>query len=244
MPQSAGLEGQGVDRREDGGDRDRDREGPVEPAGDPGHDDGRDKDRQQHQGRGDDGAGDLEHGLGGGLLGPETLFVDDPHGVFDDDDGVVDDDPDDQDQTEHGQPVDRQPEGEHDREGAEQRHRDGDGRHQGGAEVLEEEIDGENHQQDGDDEGGHHLLERLEDVLGGVVEDAVFEALGEVGAEALHLGLDPLGHLEGVGPRRGIDGDGDGRCAVELGVPHVALGAELDAGDITDANQLARFAAS
>ena len=71
----------------------------------PGHDDGRDKDRQQHQGRGDDGAGDLEHGLGGGRLGVETFVVDDPHGVFHHDDGVVDDDPDDQDQTEHGQPL-------------------------------------------------------------------------------------------------------------------------------------------
>ena len=95
------------------------------------------------------------------------------------------------------EPVDRQPEGEHHRKGAEQRHRDGDRRHQGGAEVLQEDVDREDHQQDGDDEGGHHLLERLQDVLGGVVEDAVLEILGEISAEPVDLGLDALRDVRG-----------------------------------------------
>jgi hypothetical protein len=220
MPHNAGLrvragaEGQGVQRREQGRHRDGDGEGPVEPAGDTWHDNGRHEDRQQHQRRCHYRAGDLDHRLGSRLLGAETLGINDPQGVLDHHDGVIDHDTDHQDEAEHGQSVDRQPEGEHHREGAEKRHRDGDRRHQGGSEVLQKDVDRKDHQQDGDDEGGHHLLERLHDVLGGVVEDAVLEALGEILTEAVHLGLDPVGHVEGVGAGSRVDGNGDGRRAV------------------------------
>jgi hypothetical protein len=78
----------------------------------------------------------------------------------------------------------------------------------------------------------------LGDVLGGVVEDPVLEALGEVAAQAVHLGLDPIGDLERVGAGCGVDRDGDGRGAVELGEPLVALGAELDPGHVLDPDQL------
>ena len=87
--------------------------GPVQPAGDARHHDGRHEHRQQHQRRGHHRAGDLDHRLGGGLLGVETLVVDQTQGVLDDHDGVVDDDADHQDQAEHRQRVDRQADRQH-----------------------------------------------------------------------------------------------------------------------------------
>ena len=61
-------------------------------AGDEGHGN---ENRQQHQGDGDDGAGNLGHGLLAGLCNGQLRFlVDHPLDVFDDDDGVIDHDAD------------------------------------------------------------------------------------------------------------------------------------------------------
>jgi len=56
-------------------------------------------------------------------------------------------------QTEERQQVDGEPQREHEREGAEQGDDDRRGADDGGAEVLQEEIDDEHHERDGHEEG-------------------------------------------------------------------------------------------
>ena len=74
--------------------------------------------------------------------------------ILDDDDGVVDDDADRKHQSEQRQRVERVTErGEH-REGADQRHRDGDERDQRGTPALQEDEDDQDDQQ-------HRLDQRL-----------------------------------------------------------------------------------
>ncbi len=135
------------------------------------------------------------------------------------------------------------PDDQHHREGPDQRHRDGDGRNQGGPEVLQEDVDREDDQQDRDDQRLHHLGDRLRDVLGGVVGDRPLEPLGEVAGEVLHRRPDPVRHRQGVGAGDLVDAQKARRLAVELGVPGVALGPELDPGHVADPDHLAPFAA-
>ncbi len=71
----------------------------------------------QHEGDGDNRAGNFAHGLIGGLTRCFARF-DIAFDVFDHHDGVIDNDADGQHQTEQGQCVDGEAEDVHDREGA------------------------------------------------------------------------------------------------------------------------------
>ncbi|KAF5044627.1 hypothetical protein DSECCO2_489720 [anaerobic digester metagenome] len=119
-----------------------------------GHEHGR-----QDQGDADQGAGDLGHGQVGRVAGREAVLVHDALDVLDHDDGVVHQQADGQDHGEHGQGVDGVAESRQHAEGAEQDHGHGDGRDEGGPEVLQEEVHDQEDQDHGFKQRADHLLD-------------------------------------------------------------------------------------
>ena len=194
--------------------------------------------RREHQADGDDGAGDFAHGDDGGLPGGKPAF----HVVLDgldDDDGVVDHDADGEHQAEEREVIDAEAHGQHDAEGADDADRNGDQGDHGGPPVLEEEQDDDGDEDDGFLEGLVDLLDGLSDEGGGVVADLVGHALGEGFGHLGDAGLDDVGDFEGVGVGQGEDAEAGGGAAVDAGVDVEVLGAQLDAGDVLEADHAA-----
>ncbi len=158
-----GREGQRVDRRDHHRHRHGDRELLVELAGDAGDEGHRDEHRQQHHGDGEDRRGDLAHGLLGRLRRARSSGCSrhDALDVLDHHDRVVDDDADGEHQREQRHHVEREPERQHDREGADQGHRHRDQRDQRRAQVAEEQVDDDHDQDEGLDQRVHHLADAL-----------------------------------------------------------------------------------
>ncbi len=191
----------------------------------------------QHQADAHQGAGDLAHGLPGGRQGRQALLVHDALDVLHHDDGIVHQEADGQHHGEHGEHVDGHAHILEDREGAQEHHRDRDGRDQGGAEVPEEEQHDQEDEDHGLDEGLHHLVDGHGYEGGRLVGVVDLDPRGEIGGELVELGLDELGGVQRVGARGQADEHAGGRLPVELRVAFVGLGSELGAGHIPEADR-------
>ena len=99
--------------------------------------------------------------------------------VLDHDDCVVDHDAHRQHQPEQRQGVERVAECLECREGADDRHRNGNDRNDGGAPLLQEQHHDEHHEQGGLEQGLDHLMNRLSDEYSRVVDDRVVDSLRE-----------------------------------------------------------------
>ncbi len=228
-------------QRVDGRDQHRDGYGHGELAeqlsADPGNERHRHEHRQENERDRDDRTGNLGHRLLGrrrdrqlGLLG------DHPLDILDDDDRVVDDDADGEHERQQRYGIGRVADDQHDREGADDRHRHGDQRDQGRAQPAEEQEHDDRHQYESDDEGADDLAERRGDEDRGVPEEGVADIL----RKALLQPVQGLPHLPGdidrVGAGGLVDADRRRRRAVEPAVPLLCLGPEIDARHVLDAN--------
>ena len=128
---------QRVDRRDHGGDRDRQRELLVELAGQAGDERDRHEHGDEHQRDRDDRAADFLHGLVRRFARRQAV-ADVSLDVLDDHDRVVDHDADGEHQAEQRQRVDREAERQHQRERADDRHRHREQRNDRGAPGLQE----------------------------------------------------------------------------------------------------------
>ena len=128
------------------------------------------------------------------------------------------------------------PERQQHREGADQADRHGDDRDDGGAQVAEEQEDHEHHQHEGLDQRLHHLVDRVGDEGGAVVEDLRLHARRESAADSSSsAALHARRGLHRVGARREIDADRDRRLAVQP-----ALGVHVRAPSSTRATSRTR----
>jgi hypothetical protein len=164
---------------------------PVELAGNSGDEACRHEHRAQHQRNRDQRRADFVHALDGGLArrqagGNVALHVLDHH------DGIVDHDADRQHQPEQRKIVERETEQRHEEERADERDRNRDQRDDGGAPGLQEHDDDEHDQKNGLADGRLHLVDRLLDELGRVVDDGVLDARREPLGKLLHGGADGL----------------------------------------------------
>src|SRR5690606_28389467 len=107
------------------------------------------KHRRQHQADTDQRTLDLVHRLAGGLHRRQALLGHHPFDVLHHHDGVVHQQTDSQHHGEHGQDIDAEAERREHTEGSQQNHRHCQGRDQGGAEVLQEQIHHQEYQHDG-----------------------------------------------------------------------------------------------
>src|SRR5690606_37099095 len=146
--------------REQDRDRQRQRELLVDHPHRAGHERQGQKDRREHQGDTDDGAGYLPHGLDGGGTGGKPLLGHDALDVFHDHDGIVHQDADRQDHAEHGHHVHREAQQVHHHERAQQAHRHHDRGDQRVAHVLQEQKHDEEHQHHSLGQGHDDLLDR------------------------------------------------------------------------------------
>ena len=236
------LQRERVDRADDRGGGDDERELAEDLPGDAGQEGGGHEDRDQRQGDAHHRAGELLHGLDGRFLGRHPL-LDVVGAVLHDDDGVVHHDADGQDQGEQGHQVHGEPESGHRDEGADDGDRHGGGGNQHAAEVLQEEEDDHEDQHARDEQGVVDGGDGFPDEERGVVPDRVLHALGELLAHLGHGLVDAIGDLDGVGARQGEHHDlsrfvtGESREVAE------ALLAQFDPGDIAESHELGGGAA-
>ncbi len=160
--------------------------------------------------------------------------------ILDHDDGVIDDDADGKHEAEQRQVVQREAERRHQEEGADQRHRNGDQRNDGGAPGLQEQHDHQNDQQDRLEDRLHHGVDRLLDELGRVVDDVVFEPLRKPLGRIRHGLADVLGGGERIRARALEYRDRDRRIEVEIGVRRIVEAGELGAADILEPHHRVR----
>ncbi len=154
-------------------------------------------------------------------------------------DGVIDDDADGQHQAEQGKVVEAETHGRHDGEGADNGHRHRNQGNDGAAPVLQEQEHDDGHQDDGVAQRLEHLVDRFGDERRGVIDDVVIQAGREAPLQLDHLGLDQLGHVQGVGAGELVNGQGHGRPGVHSAGLVVALGGQLDLGDIPELDKTA-----
>ena len=119
----------------------------------PGEKGDRHEDRNQHQRRGDDGAGDLLHGVRRCFDGVRLALVQMTLDVFDNDDGVVDDQTRSERDAEQRQRVDGKTEQFNKSESPDERNWDRDRRDDGGAPIFQKNEDDQDDQEDGRAQG-------------------------------------------------------------------------------------------
>ena len=100
--------------------------------------------------------------------------------VFDHDNGVIDQQADSQHRREHRQGVNTVTAGVKHREGAHQYHRHGDGRDQGRAEVLQEQIHDQEHQQNRLQQRFYYIGNRGFYKRGGLVGDFILQPVRKI----------------------------------------------------------------
>ena len=235
----SGRQRKGVDGREADGDGHRDTKLLVEYAGRTGHERYRDKHQHHHQGNRDKRSGNLVHGVDGGAARRLVALVElGVHGL-DHHDGIVDHNRDRKHQSRQGDEVDGEAYDIEHKECTYQRHRDGDGRDDGGAEVLQEYVCHQEHEHKCLDERAYHVVDRRVEEFVVVHRYLVAKTLGQLGLHALYLGEHVVDDLGGVGAgglehhrhRRGV--------AVGLVVEAVGHAAQLKLGHILEAQHLA-----
>ena len=155
-------------------------------------------------------------------------------------DGIIDHDGDGQQQRREGKQVDGEAEYPKEEEGTYERHRYGNHRDEGRAEVLEEDIHYQEYQQQRDDEGKHYLLDRGVEELGHILLDGVLqsgrETLAGFSQGFLHVG----GYLGGVRAGNLLHHTHHGGLAVVLQTYGVAQTAQFDACHIAQTQGLTR----
>jgi hypothetical protein len=123
------------------------------------------------------------------------------------------------------------------RERADERHGNRDERNHRRAPRLEEEDHDHHHEGRGLEDRRLHFPHRLRDELRRVVDDVVVEPGREVGAKTGHQRFHAVCRLERVRAWPLEDGNGHRWLVVEIRVGRIVDGAELDAPDVTHANQ-------
>ena len=233
------AERRGQGERDEAGQDDREGHGDGELTIEHARDAAEEGDGQEHADEhaddGDDRARDLTYRFLGGVEGTHPLLAHEPLGVLEDDDGVVDHDADGDDHREERQDVDPVAHDPQAGAGADQRDGHGDHGDERRAPGAEEEEDDDRDQQRGLEERIAHLADGRADEPRGVEGDRVGDVGRELPRQFVHTFDDAVGGLERVGTGLQEHADAGHGLAVEHAQLLVALGTELDAGDVAEA---------
>ena len=233
-----GFQRGGVDRAQERGRGDHQRELRIHLPGQAREERRGNEHRHQHQRDADDRAEQFVHRLDRGVVAVQAA-LDIVGGPLHHDDGVVHHDADGEHDREQGRQIDGEAERPHPGKRADDRDRHGGGRHQHGAPVLQEDQDHDQHQHRGFDQRAVHLIDRRVDEFRGVERDLVRDALRKRLGEGRHLGVDQLLDLQRVRARRLENTERSRRLPVLGKDLAVGLRAELDLADVLDPDQLA-----
>ncbi len=197
------------------------------------------QERQRHEDRDQDGRSrhDGEEHLvragARGLLRVVTFFHP-PLDVLEHNDGVVHHEADGEDQREECQDVDREANDRNPRAGAKKRDGNRHSRHDGRADGGEEEVDHRDHDRHRDGERRQNLPDRVSDEVGVVRRDPKLGATRKRRRNRLDFVVHGGRDGQGIGRRLPEDAETDGGLAVGAKVAVVALGPDLDAGDVAE----------
>ena len=154
----------------------------------------------------DDGTGEFLHGSPRRILGRQTFFDVALH-AFDDHNGIVDHQADGQHQPEQRKRIDRETEQREQNKRAHQRNGHGQQWNQRSAPVLQEEVDHQDHQHDGDQKGFDDFLHTFGNGARLIKRYGVIHIIREA---LLHLGhqlSDAGGRLDRIRAGQLVDGD-------------------------------------
>jgi hypothetical protein len=170
-------------------------------------------DRDQHDGHRDDRVCQVARGSDRGVAWPHA-FLQVAVDAFDHDDGVVDDQSDRQHEGEQGQQVDGKAQHKHDREGANQRQRNGD---HGNNDGTGRSQKGEHHEGDDQDCFGQrpfHLGDGAVHEHSGIIDHVARQAAGQLLLDQRQHGLHARDDREQAGRGNRLDADIDALSAV------------------------------
>ena len=170
---------------------------------------------------------------------PRHAFLDVAVDVFQHHDCVIHHQTDGQHESQQGQGIDGETEHEHQREGADQRHRYGHQRNEGGAQIAQEEENDRQHQQDGFADGGEHGLDRTVDEDRGVVGNIHAHARRQFRADARQFRVHGLRQFKRIGRRLFDDSQRNRRPPLETHRTALAGGADFHLRHIADAHRIA-----
>ena len=178
--------------------RQRHREFAEQPSDDAAHQQQRDQHRDQRNADRHDGEADFAGALerGGQRL---LAFLDIARDVFQHHDGVVDHEADRDGQGHQRQIVEGIAEHPHQRAGAEQRQRHGDGRNDGRPEAAQEDEDHHDDERDGQQQRELHVLDGGADGLGAVADDFDLDRRRDRGHQPRQQRLDLVDGVDDVG---------------------------------------------
>ena len=206
------AEHRGQGQADQAADQDRDADGHREfaeqPAENAAEKEQRDEDGGQREGHRDDGETDLARPVEGGLHAA-LAHLQMPDDILQHDDGVVDDETDRQGQRHQRDVVDGVVEQVHDREGAEDRHRQGQAGDDGGREVADEEKDHQHHQDQGQQQGEPDIVDRGLDRLAGIAQQGYLYRLRQRVPEGREQRFHPFRDLQRVTAGLFLDGQKD-----------------------------------
>ena len=189
---------QSVSSRDDDGDSHRKTELLIEGSGHATHERHGDEHRGHHQRDGDNSSRNLVHGIDRSrqrtLISQIKLGM---HGL-NHHDGIVNHDGDSQQQGREYKQVDGEAHQVEEEERTDERYGNGNQRDQRGAPVLQEDVNHEEHQDEREDQGEYHLLDRGEEELRDVHVDAVFQSRWERLCLFLKHFLTVAGNLCGI----------------------------------------------
>ena len=227
-----GTDGQGRYGRQGHGSRHDGAELFEESAGSARHEGHGDEHRHEDQCGGDTGGGYFAECVVDSGAGALVTCLQLGHHGLHDHDGVIHDRTDGQHQGEECQQVEGETHHFDDGEGADQGDDDGDGRHDGGLQVLQEDIHDQNHQDDGDDERFQHTVHRSVKEVVGCFQLFEFQTGGQRLRDFLEVLVDFGVHLGGVGARGLVDDEQHAGMPVDVGAVVVCFGAEFHIGHI------------
>ena len=231
-----GRQRQRVQCRYQHGNADGDGELAKQLAGNAGNEGDRHENRKEHQPDRDDRTGDLVHRLERGLSRAEIrLLLHNALDVLDNDDRIIDDDADRQHHRQQGDRIGGIADQQQQRESADQADRNRDRRNDGGTQIAEEQKHHGDHEDEGLAQRPQHLVNGIVDENGRVVDDARLEPRRKPRAQPVQRPADGGRGLDGIGIRREIERDADGRPAVDARFGILVLRAHFDAGDVADA---------
>ena len=236
-PAQRRAQGQRVERRDQHGDRDRHRELTKEEPADAGDECDRDEHREEHEGDGEDRAGNLRHGFLAGVPHRHLrVLLDHALDVLHHDDGVVDDNADGEHQREQRHGIGRIADEQHHREGADDRDRHRKQRDQRGAPFAQEQEHHHGNENDGRHQRANDLLDGRADKDRGVPEHGLSEVARKARREPAHGVANAAGDLDRIGAWGLVDADRGCRGAVEPAVAILRFGAHLHARHVLDAD--------
>src|ERR1017187_1532346 len=224
---------QRVERGQNDGNGNRQRELLVKPPRDAGDEYRRHKDRRQNQSDGHHRPGHLLHGLQGRILWRHAL-PDMPLDGFHHYDGVIHHQSDGQDQAEEGQGIDGKAKQRKEHESADERDRHRQQRNERRAPALKKDIHNNSDQQQRLPQGRQRFLKSPTYCQRGVERNGVIQVLRKSLLQFLHLRLDPPGGVDRIGARQLVNGQDGGGFAVQPPRQAVNLGAQLDARHVLE----------